>query len=68
MRVLHVIPAVSARYGGPSQAVLDLSRALGPFPSESVMRHVARPIARHAARRFVAIAATLLLAVSALTR
>ncbi len=28
VRVLHVIPAVAARYGGPSQAVLGLCRAL----------------------------------------
>lgn len=28
MNVLHVIPAVSERYGGPSQAVFDMCRAL----------------------------------------
>lgn len=28
MKVLHVIPAVAARYGGPSQAVLQMCRAL----------------------------------------
>jgi glycosyltransferase involved in cell wall biosynthesis len=28
MRVLHVIPAVAPRYGGPSQAVLGMCRAL----------------------------------------
>ena len=28
MNVLHVIPAVSARYGGPSRAIISLSRAL----------------------------------------
>jgi glycosyltransferase involved in cell wall biosynthesis len=29
MRVLHVIPAVARRYGGPSAAVLQMCRALG---------------------------------------
>jgi glycosyltransferase involved in cell wall biosynthesis len=28
LRVLHVIPAVADRYGGPSRAVLDMGRAL----------------------------------------
>ena len=28
MKVLHVIPAVAASYGGPSAAVLAMSRAL----------------------------------------
>ena len=28
MKVLHVIPAVAARYGGPSQAVFGTTRAL----------------------------------------
>src|SRR5438045_9411043 len=29
MRVLHVIPGVAARYGGPSQAVFEMCWALG---------------------------------------
>lgn len=29
MNVLHVIPAIAARYGGPSRAVVGMSRALG---------------------------------------
>lgn len=29
MRVLHVIPGISPRYGGPSQAVFGMCRALG---------------------------------------
>src|SRR5689334_14855658 len=28
MRVLHVIPAVAARYGGPSAAIVPMCRAL----------------------------------------
>ena len=28
MRILHVIPAVASRYGGPSAAVLGMCRAL----------------------------------------
>ena len=28
MKVLHVIPAIAARYGGPSTAVLQMCRAL----------------------------------------
>src|SRR5947208_6786422 len=28
MRVLHVIPSIALRYGGPSQAILEMCRAL----------------------------------------
>jgi glycosyltransferase involved in cell wall biosynthesis len=29
LKILHVIPAVAARYGGPSQAIFQMCRALG---------------------------------------
>src|SRR5438552_1573716 len=29
MRVLHVIPSIAARYGGPSEAVIQLCKSLG---------------------------------------
>jgi hypothetical protein len=34
MKVLHVIPAVAARYGGPSLAVFEMCRALGERGAE----------------------------------
>ena len=29
LRVLHIIPAVAVRYGGPSRAIFEMCRALG---------------------------------------
>ena len=37
MRVLHVIPAIAARYGGPSSAVLGLTRALAESGVETLI-------------------------------
>jgi glycosyltransferase involved in cell wall biosynthesis len=37
MKVLHVIPAVAARYGGPSRAILDMCRALEDRGIESLI-------------------------------
>lgn len=34
MKILHVIPAVAARYGGPSRAVFEMCRALGESGAE----------------------------------
>ena len=37
MKVLHVIPAIAPRYGGPSQAVLDMCRGLKTLNIETVI-------------------------------
>jgi len=37
VRVLHVIPAIAARYGGPSAAVVAMSRALAACGVESMI-------------------------------
>jgi len=37
LRVLHVIPAVAARYGGPSAAVVGMCRALGAAGVETLI-------------------------------
>lgn len=37
MRVLHVIPAIAARYGGPSTAVIGMCRALSTAGIETVI-------------------------------
>lgn len=37
MRVLHVIPSVAPVYGGPSQAVIDMCRALTPCGVEPLV-------------------------------
>src|SRR5258706_3915050 len=37
MRVLHVIPAVAPRYGGPSGAVISMCRAVGDAGVETLL-------------------------------
>ena len=34
MKILHVIPAIAPRYGGPSTAVIQMSRALAAAGAE----------------------------------
>src|SRR5216683_1153294 len=50
MRILHVIPAVAPRYGGPSTAIVSMCEALNRLPE--VQAEVASTDADGAGKRF----------------